>query len=49
MGIYACPLEIGAKIAVETVKEEINKDDLIKKIYFVCGSKEQAEIYKVLL
>ena len=49
MGIYACPLEIGGKIAVETVKEEINKDDLIKKIYFVCGSKEQAEIYKALL
>lgn len=49
MGIYKCPLEIGSKIAVDTVKSKINSFKFINKVYFVCGNKEQFERYKNLL
>lgn len=43
------PLEIGTKIAVETTIEELCKDNNIRKVYFISGNKEQAEIYKKLV
>lgn len=49
MGIYKCPLEIGAKIAIDTVKEQLESLKVIKKIYFICGNKSQFEIYKSLI
>lgn len=49
MGIYKCPLEIGAKIAIDTVKNKVDSLKSINKIYFVCGNKNQLEVYKSLI
>ena len=49
MGIYKCPLEIGAKIAIDTVKSQVYSLKAINKIYFVCGNKNQFEVYKSLI
>lgn len=49
MGIYKCPLEIGAKIAVDIVKSKMNNFKFINKVYFVCGNKEQFEVYTNLV
>lgn len=49
MGIYKCPLEIGAKIAIDTVKRQVESLKSINKIYFVCGNKNQFEVYRSLI
>lgn len=49
MGIYKCPLEIGAKIAIDMVKSQIESLKSVNKIYFVCGNKDQFKIYKSLI
>ena len=49
MWIYKCPLEIGAKIAIDTVKSQVDNFKSINKIYFVCGSENQFEVYKNLI
>lgn len=48
MGIYKWPIEIGSKIAVETVFSSVTPGS-IEKIYFVCGDIEQEKIYKKYL
>lgn len=48
MGLYKWPLEIGAKIAVDTILSFLNTTN-IEKIYFVCGTIEQQEIYNEYL
>lgn len=48
MGIYKWPLEIGAKIAIDTVLTSIVNTN-IEKIYFICGTVEQEEFYNKYL
>ena len=46
MGIYKWPIEVGAKIAIETVINSLsNNNTSIEKVYFVCGTEEQYEMY----
>lgn len=49
MGIYKCPLEIGAKIAIDIVKDQLESLKVIKKIYFICGNKNKFEVYRSLI
>lgn len=45
MGIYKWPIELGAKIAVETAINSLSNNTSIEKIYFVCGTEVQYEMY----
>lgn len=45
MGIYRCPLESGAKIAVATVYECLKDLTFCRNILFVCANEEQAVYY----
>lgn len=49
MGIYRCPLDIGAKIAVDTVISSITQNSTLRKVFFVCGTQQQYELYAKLL
>lgn len=49
MGIYRCPLDSGAKIAVDTVSAFVESESGLQTIYFVCGNTEQYEYYQTLL
>jgi len=48
-GVYHFPKEKAAVIAVETVKNFLEKNAGIKKVIFVCFSDEDYQIYKALL
>ena len=49
-GIYKFPLQIAAKIALDTVKKYLNNGTaIINKIVFVCYSKENFDIYNSIL
>lgn len=48
-GIYHFPKELAAKIAVDTIIQYLSNDISIKKVFFVCYSKENYKIYKKLL
>ena len=46
MGVYGCPIEIGGKIAIDTIISEIERDDsVIDTIYLVCYGNEEYEFY----
>lgn len=49
-GVYGYPIEEASKIAVETVREFLAEEKhQIEKVYFVCFSDRDYEIYKNLL
>lgn len=48
-GIYGFPKERAANIAIKTVKEFLEGDSIVDKVYFVCFDSENLEIYKRLL
>lgn len=48
-GIYGFPKDEAAPIAIETVKDFLNQERLIRKVYFVCFDAENYTIYQSLL
>jgi O-acetyl-ADP-ribose deacetylase (regulator of RNase III) len=48
-GIYRFPKRRAAKIAIESVKEFLNKNKLPQKVIFVCFDNENYTIYKDLI
>src|SRR6187399_736723 len=48
-GIYGYPKEEAAGIAINTVKEFLDQNDLITKVYFVCFDEENYQLYKSLI
>jgi O-acetyl-ADP-ribose deacetylase (regulator of RNase III) len=48
-GVYGFPKQRAAEIAIETIKEFIESNDIIKVIYFVCFDEENYKIYQSLL
>ncbi len=45
-GVYGFPKGSAAEIAVKTVKDYLNKNELPKKVIFVCFDEENYEIYR---
>jgi O-acetyl-ADP-ribose deacetylase len=48
-GVYGYPVELAAKIAVETVQFSLIDNPSISSVYFCCFSEEDLNIYKKLL
>lgn len=48
-GVYRFPLERAANIAVKTVKEYLEKNDVFDEVIFVCFGAEALNIYKKIL
>ena len=48
-GIYGYPKEEAAKIAINTVTEFLDQNDLITKVYFVCFDEENYQLYDSLI
>jgi O-acetyl-ADP-ribose deacetylase len=48
-GIYGYPKKEAAEIAVNTVVEFLQRNDLIDKVYFVCFDEENYNLYKSLI
>lgn len=48
-GVFGYPKPDAAKIAVNTVKDFLLKDDTIEKVYFVCFDEENYKLYIDLL
>ena len=48
-GIYRYPKEEAAKIAINTVREFLDQNDLITKVYFVCFDEENYQLYNSLI
>ncbi|TMI88369.1 MAG: O-acetyl-ADP-ribose deacetylase [Bacteroidetes bacterium] len=46
-GLYGYPKEEAARIAINTVKEFLDQNDLITKVYFVCFDEENCQLYKL--
>lgn len=48
-GVYRFPFERAATIAINTVKDFLEKDNSIEKVYFVCFSQSDFDTYQKLL
>lgn len=48
-GIYGYPKKEAAEIAVNTVREFLQQNDFINKVYFVCFDEENYQLYKSLM
>ncbi len=48
-GIYGYPIELAAKVAVDTVSELVQKSSKIEEVIFCCFSPSDLAIYKSLL
>lgn len=48
-GIYGYPIELAARIAVDTVRSELGRRDLPRKVIFCCFSAEDLRIYEAIL
>ena len=48
-GIYNYPKKEAAEIAVNTVEEFLQDNDLIEKVYFVCFDEENYRLYESLI
>jgi len=48
-GVYGFPKERAAKIAIETVRNFLEKDKSLNEVVFVCFDRENHEIYERLL
>ena len=47
-GIYGYPRGEAARIAINAVKEFLDQNDLITKVYFVCFDEENYQLYQTL-
>jgi len=48
-GIYGYPKDEAAEIAIATVTEFLDQNELITKVYFVCFDEENYQLYKSLI
>lgn len=48
-GIYGYPIELAARIAVDTVRSELGRRDLPREVIFCCFSAEDLRIYEAAL
>jgi len=48
-GVYGYPFELAAKVAVETVRDEIQKPSKIEEVIFCCFSPSDLAVYESLL
>jgi O-acetyl-ADP-ribose deacetylase (regulator of RNase III) len=48
-GVFGYPIELAAKVAVEAVKETVQKTSNINEVIFCCFSQGDLEIYESLL
>ena len=48
-GVYGYPVEQAAKIAVSTVREELQKYPVIEKVVFCCFSDRDRDVYEPLV
>jgi O-acetyl-ADP-ribose deacetylase (regulator of RNase III) len=48
-GIYGYPKKEAAKIAINTVTEFLDQNDLITKVYFVCFDEENYQLHNSLI
>lgn len=48
-GVFGYPIELAAKVAVETVRNSIKQMSNIKEVLFCCFSRKDLEIYESLL
>lgn len=48
-GIYGYPLEEATRIAIETVKEELECNESLEKVVFYCFSQEAYDMYQGLI
>jgi O-acetyl-ADP-ribose deacetylase len=48
-GVYGYPIELAAQVAVETVRDTVQKLSKINEVIFCCFSPKDLEIYKVCL
>ena len=48
-GVYGYPIELAARVAVETVCDVVRKSSMIEEIIFCCFSQSDLDVYKSLL
>ncbi len=48
-GVYHFPKQRAAEIAVKTVQEEVDSNDNIVQVYFVCFAVDDFDTYQMLL
>jgi O-acetyl-ADP-ribose deacetylase len=48
-GVYGYPIELAAKVAVETVRAELDKRELPQEVIFCCFSAEDLNVYERVL
>ena len=48
-GVYGYPIELAAKVAVETVRNVIQKSSKINEVLFCCFSQRDLEVYESFL
>ncbi|MEI8595188.1 macro domain-containing protein [Photobacterium sp. Hal280] len=48
-GVYGFPQQLAASIAVQTVRQSLEGQSTPGKVYFVCFSQEDTDIYRRLL
>jgi O-acetyl-ADP-ribose deacetylase (regulator of RNase III) len=48
-GVYGYPIELAAKVAVETVRAAVQKPSNMEEVLFCCFSSKDLEIYESLL
>jgi O-acetyl-ADP-ribose deacetylase len=48
-GVYGYPIELAAKVAMETVRDEVQKPSKIEEVIFCCFSPSDLAVYESLL
>jgi O-acetyl-ADP-ribose deacetylase (regulator of RNase III) len=48
-GVYGYPIELAAQIAVQTVRDTVQKSLTLKEVIFCCFSKDDLAVYESLL
>jgi len=48
-GVYGYPIELAAQVAVQTVRDTVQKASKIDEVIFCCFSKDDLAVYESLL
>ncbi len=48
-GVYGYPIELAAKVAVNTVRDVVQKSSRLEEVIFCCFSQKDIEVYESLL
>ncbi len=48
-GVYGYPIELAAQIAVQTIRDAIQKSSTLEEVIFCCFSKDDLTVYESLL